>query len=1322
MTTHSDSAPDPSARLAALEQALPGCLLADRHRVARKLVRLRKDLQRASRNERDLSGHAGRLAALERACAMSRAIVTARTALAPELVWPDALPIAACRTQLAELLAAHQVLVVSGATGSGKSTQLPKLCLAAGRGIVGRIGHTQPRRIAARAIAERIAVETATLPGALVGHSVRFDDNLAPTTRIKVMTDGILLNEIHADPWLLQYDTLIIDEVHERTLNIDFLLGYLRRILPRRPDLKIIVTSATFDTATFARFFAGAAVFEVAGRAFPIETRYRPFADDDEERDGYDALIEAIAELDAEARADILVFLPGEREIREAAARVARANLPGTEVLQLFARMSGARQARIFAPGAQRRVVLATNVAETSLTVPRIRHVIDSGLARVSRYSPRRKLQQLPIEKIARANADQRRGRCGREAPGMCIRLYSEADYAARRPTIEPEIQRTHLAGVILKLKALGVDDIGHFPFVERPAERLLKDAYSVLQEIGALDANRAVSTLGRMLIAYPVDPRLARVLVAAADLGCLGELLIVVAALSIVDPRERPHDLRDAADRAHARFADKRSDFLWFVNAWPFAQEMQTLPLQKQLRRCRRAFLSAARLKEWVELHAYLERLTASAGLDVSAQPGSYRAIHVALITGFPTLIAEWQHDHYSGCRSAAFALHPASTLARRGVKWILAGDVVETARPYARFAARIDPVWVEQAAGHLIKRTYEAPHWDARRGCARVTEIQRLFGLVLQADRVVDLARVDAAHARALMIEHGLVDGELGESPGFLEHNRALVARVQALEARARRRDLVAPRAQLCAFYAHRLPQAIHSRRDLLRWVRGDGGREDLLVMRDADATSDRIGDVPAYLFPDSLEVAGTRCAVDYRFEPGHPRDGISVAVPQVLLPRLDAAAFDRLVPGLTSAKVEQLLRSLPKAERRRFSPLREFAMAATEAIAESALALPDALAAALATMTGAAVDAGLFDESRLPDHLRCNVDLIDEHGAIVASGRDLDVLRHGRGAAAQSARAAIDWGLGGYSEGGWTFADLPAMVETAVGASVIRGFPALADCGDRVELCVYDNAEQAARMHQGGVARLLLLGAARELRQLERTLPDLREMALLGVLFGYRSDPVRYLAQACAQRWAAADGEIRTADRFAARTRQFTQAFVAEIATAAARLHALLTRGAALRRRLDDPTLGLPGATRADLALQLGELLGPAVIPQIDRDGAPRHDRYLAAIERRLVRVSANPGKDLQKLEQIAPLWQRFLVAVPLQDAERESALEGVRTLFEEFRISLFAPELGTACKVSVARLSAALDTLDGAPHEVRRAAVTGRRAAVTGPGLQ
>ncbi|MEQ8662091.1 MAG: ATP-dependent RNA helicase HrpA, partial [Gammaproteobacteria bacterium] len=1118
----SDPPRDDTARraaLAALRTDLAGCLLIDRQRLARRAARLARELGRAA-NAAGRAGFDARLARLEDACTRSRAVRAARAALTYTAHWPAELPITAHREALMALLERHQVVVVSGATGSGKSTQLPKLCLAAGRGVDGRIGHTQPRRIAARAIARRLAEETATAPGSLAGHCVRFDDAVAPGTRVKVMTDGILLNEIHDDTRLEQYDTLIIDEVHERTLNIDFLLGYLKRLLPKRPDLKLVITSATLDTEAFARFFAGCGCFGIPGRGHPIETRYRPLDDDEEPRELDVAIAEAVAELDAHERGDVLIFLPGEREIREVGDYLRKRADAATEVLQLYARLSAVRQARIFTPGPARRLILATNVAETSLTVPRVRHVIDSGLARVSRYSPRRKLQQLPVEPIARANADQRRGRCGREAPGVCIRLYSEADYAARRAATEPEILRTNLAGVILRMKALDISDINHFPFLERPAERLIKDAYGVLQEIGALDDERAVTPLGRQLIAFPVDPRLGRVLLAAAAQGCLAEALVIAAGLSISDPRERPHEHREAADRAHERYADKRSDFLWFVAAFPFARELQAQPFNRQLRRCRRQFLAAVRMREWVELHDQLARVARQAGLVANAEPAPYRAVHLALIAGFPSAVAEWQEDHYLGCRNTSFVLHPASTLYKRGMKWILAGDIVETARPYARLAARIDPAWVDHVAPHLIKRTYDAPHWDVRLGCARVTEIQRLFGLVLHADRLVELARVDAAQARELFIDGGLVEGALdvdgGALPEFLRHNRALVARVQALEARARRRDLVAPPQRLREFYAARLPDTVCTRRGLRRWLRSDPRHAELLCMGETDATSEQLLSVPAYLFPDTLDIAGTPCPLTYRFEPGDARDGVSVRVPLVLLPRLAPHHVDRLVPGLLSEKIEQLLRNLPKSERRRFSPLRQFAMAATEAVGSTGGALADALAAALADMTGAQVAAQLFDESRLPAHLRMRIELVDEHGSVTAAGRDLEALRAGRGDAAAAAAERVEWGLAGRSHGTWCFGVIPAMVDAAVGDTRVRGYPALVDCGDAVELGVFDRPEQAAQAQRDGLARLLLLGSARELRYLERGIPEGGEIALLAALFGYRGAPHGYLAE--------------------------------------------------------------------------------------------------------------------------------------------------------------------------------------------------------------
>jgi len=1286
------------ARLDALRGALAECLLRDRNRLGKRVKRLAREL-RAGPDADGAGRFEARLARLEAACARSREVRAARAAVVFEDRWPAALPISAHRDALAALLERHQVIVVSGATGSGKSTQLPKLCLAAGRGIDGRIGHTQPRRIAARAIARRLAEETATPPGRLAGHCVRFDDAVAAATRVKVMTDGILLNEIHDDPRLEQYDTLIIDEVHERTLNIDFLLGYLKRLLPRRPDLKLIITSATLDTDAFVRFFDDSASLDIAGRSYPIETRYRPLERDDEARELEAAVFDALAELDQDERADTLVFLPGEREIREVGDYLRKRVDDGTELLQLFARIGAARQARIFTPGAARRVILATNVAETSLTVPRVRHVIDSGLARVSRYSPRRKLQQLPIEKIARANADQRRGRCGREAPGICIRLYAESDYHARRAATEPEILRTNLAGVILRMKTLGITDINHFPFVERPAERLIKDAYGILQEIGALDDERGLTALGRKLTAFPVDPRLARVLLAGAEQGCLAEALVIAAGLSISDPRERPHEQREAADRAHAAYADKRSDFLWFVGAFPLARELQGQAHNKQLRRCRRQFLSAARMREWVELHDQLAAVAAQNGLAANPRPAGYKAVHLALIAGFPSAVAEWQGDHYLGCRNVSFALHPSSILNRRGVKWILAGDLVETARPYARLGARVDPVWVERTASHLIKRSYDAPHWDARLGCARVTEIQRLFGLVLHADRLVELARVDHAQARELFIDAGLVDGALefesAAMPEFLRHNRALVARVLELEARSRRRDLVASPARLRAFYDARLPDTIASRRALKRWLRSDPRHAERLFMNEADATSDQLVSVPAYLFPDTLDVAGTACPLTYRFAPGELDDGVSMRVPLVLLPRLRPRHVDRLVPGLLSEKIEQLLRNLPKSERRRFSPLRQFAMAATEAVAGSDGALAPALADALTQMTGAEVSAAMFDESRLPAHLRMHIEVVDEHGTVVAAGRDLEALRAGRGEEARAAVERVEWGLAGRSRGAWSFGVLPETIDAEVGSDRVRGFPALVDCGDAVELGVFDHPEQAAQAHCQGLARLLLLGASRELRQLERGIAEGGEIALLAALFGYQGTPLGYLAEATARRWAREHVTVRDAAAYARLAGAFAGAVGPAVTQAASRLHQLFRRGAALRRRLDAGAGEIPAAAIEDMGSQLGELLGPAVVARIVADGAPRHDRYLDAIERRIERVCANPGKDLKKLEQLSPLWQRFLASAPAITAE--DALGELRALLEEYRISLFAPELGTARKVSAGQLEQELDEL-------------------------
>ena len=1276
-----------------LEAELGQCLLLDQRRLASGIQALRRKLR--SRGRRLRPGYVERaLRQLRDQLAGSRLVREARAALTMRLEFPPQLVFSAHADAIAALIERHQVVIVSGETGCGKSTQLPKLCLRLGRGIAGRIGHTQPRRIAARAIARRLAEETATPPGLLVGHCVRFDDNLEPVARVKLMTDGILLNEIHQDPYLEQYDALIIDEVHERSLNVDFLIGYLKQVLAARPDLKLILTSATIDAGVFERFFDDAASYVIPDRSHPIEIRYRPpRVDDEDEIDIDEAIVEAVRELDAEAHGDVLVFLPGEREIRAAAQRIGRAHFENTDIFTLYARLSTARQARIFEPGPRRRLILATNVAETSLTVPRVRHVIDTGLARISRYSPRRKLQQLPVEKIPQANADQRSGRCGRESAGICIRLYSEDDFLARRPRIEPEIQRTNLAGVVLKLKAMGVTDVESFAFAEPPSVRLIKDAYLVLQEIGALDGERALTVLGAQLARFPLDPRLARVLDAGNKLGCLSECLVIVAALSIADPRERPHEARDAADRAHAAFADKRSDFMWFLRAWPFARELRMLPGKKQQRVCRRRFLSAARMAEWVQLHETLAKLARDAGLAPNPLPATYKAIQTALAAGFLSQIGEWQLDHYGGCRNASFQLHPSSVLARRAAPWVVAAEVIETRERYARTAARIEPQWLEQVGSHLIKRSYEAPHWDVRRGCVRATEIQRLYGLTISHARLIDYARIDPPSARAIFIETGLLDGELGEEPEFLIHNRALLSAIRTLEARVRRRDLLVGRAELQAFYAQRLPISIATRRDLLAWLREDAGRMASLCMSEREVTTAQFGTVQAWLFPDHVSVGGTDCALEYRFEPGHARDGLSLRLPLVLLPRLRVTSLDRLVPGMLSEKIAALLRAQPKARRRLVSPIREFAMASVEALGQEIGPLATALASVLMRMTGVPWSPSAFDDRQLAPHLRALVILVDEGGAVLEETRDIPSLLGMRSAEAVIERAAVAWGLGGRSREGWRFDTLALQVETVVGDTPLTGFPALWDGEDWVELRVMDDADDAHVAHLRGVARLLMLDSGSIIRHLQRDFARARELGLLAALFGHRQSPFAALVLGAARRHLKHHAAPRTAAAYLALRTGFHRLLADDIMNTAAILTSQLQRAARLRTAL----AGVPATARSDLEAQLALLVGPPAMDHLDSAGLARVARSLDAITRRLERVASNPGKDLQKLEMVEPLARRLSVLVT-QRGELTAALRVVQLMLEDYRTRVFAPELGVTTRVVTTDIDSALAAIE------------------------
>ncbi|MGH9041454.1 MAG: ATP-dependent RNA helicase HrpA, partial [Acidimicrobiia bacterium] len=924
------------------------------------------------------------------------------------LRYPPELPITARKDEILATIADHQVVIVAGETGSGKSTQLPKMCLELGRGQERqRIGHTQPRRLAARTIAERIASEMGGEVGGVVGYAVRFTDRVGDGTRIKVMTDGILLAEIQRDRNLRRYDTLIIDEAHERSLNIDFLLGYLKELLPRRPDLKVVVTSATIDTERFSAHFDGAPVVEVSGRTYPVEVRYRPL---DEDTDQAEAICDAVAELSREGPGDILVFLSGEREIRDAADALTAAGLTATEILPLYARLSAAEQHRVFqpprlssgtprAPG--RRVVLATNVAETSLTVPGIRYVVDPGTARISRYNRRTKVQRLPIEAVSQASADQRAGRCGRVAPGICLRLYAEEDYAARPEFTEPEILRTNLASVILQMEALGLGDLARFPFVEAPDARNIKDGVALLEELGALDPSertpgKRLTKLGRRLAQLPLDPRLGRMVLEADVVGCVHEVMVIAAALAIQDPRERPADHQQAADELHARFAGGDSDFLAFLRLWDHLAEQQDALSSNQFRKqCRREFLNYLRIREWQDIYGQLRQVTRSLEIRVNSQPGDPDRIHQALLAGLLSHIGvrEGTTRDYQGARGARFAIAPGSSLFKASPRWVMAAELVETNRLWARVAARIQPEWAERLGGHLVRRSYSEPHWDAERGEAMAYERVALYGLPIVTARRIGYGRVDAPVARDLFIRHALVEGDWRTHHRFVAHNRALVEEVETLEARARRRDLLVDEESLVAFYDGRIPDEVRSARHFDRWWKETRATDPDRLNFSLELLLDpAAGPFDPAAYPETWTVDGATLALAYEFDPVSEWDGVTVDVPLPALDRLDAAGFDWQIPGWRLELVTALIRSLPKSLRRNLVPAADHARAFLAEAGPGDGALLPVLARALSRMSGERVSPDDFDPERVPTHLRMTFRVADEAGRTLAAGRDV------------------------------------------------------------------------------------------------------------------------------------------------------------------------------------------------------------------------------------------------------------------------------------------------------------------------------------------
>ncbi|MCX8085265.1 MAG: ATP-dependent RNA helicase HrpA [Rhodocyclaceae bacterium] len=1230
----------------------------------------------------------------------------ARRAALPPISFDENLPVNLRRAEIAQAIAQHPVVVVCGETGSGKTTQLPKICLDIGRGLKGYIGHTQPRRIAARATASRIAQELKSELGRYVGYKIRFTDRTSPESFIKLMTDGILLAETQNDPLLKAYDTLIIDEAHERSLNIDFLLGYLKSVLARRHDLKLIITSATLDAERFSKHFDDAPVIEVSGRLYPIEIRYRPF-DEKKDVDLNDAIVEALEEAHRTGPGDVLVFLPGEREIREAAEALRKHHSPGLEILPLYARQSAEEQARVFAPHQGRRVVLATNVAETSLTVPGIRYVIDTGLARIKRYSPRNKVEQLQVEAISQAAANQRAGRCGRVSAGVCFRLYSEEDFQKRPRYTDPEILRSSLAGVILRMKSLRLGDVEEFPFLERPAPRMIADGYQLLAELGALDeATKELTPIGRELAKLPLDPKIGRMLIAARDFGCLKEMLVIASALSVQDPRERPQEQAAAADQAHAKWKDEKSEFLSYLKLWAAADEVwrhQSSSKQKQW--CRQNFLHWLRMREWRDVHGQLMTLAHEHGWKENQVAASYEAIHKALLTGLLGhigLINE-EDKNYLGARGIKFWIHPSSSLAKKAGRWIVAAELVETSRLFARCIAKIEPEWLEEVGAHLIRRYVYEPHWEKNAGQVVAYERVTLHGLTLHAKRRIHFGPKDPKLAREIMIRGALVEGQVTDEWlkkwKFLQHYQRLKAEIERLEHKARRPDVLVDDALVFAFFDARIPPGIYSLAAFDHWRR-EAERENpqLLFLEKDQLMRHEAAGITTAAFPPYFEHRGQKFKLSYKHDPGAADDGVTLALPLAALNQLPATRLEWLVPGLLKEKVVALLKTLPQKYRHRVQPLEAFAEDFCALEHDRDEPLVKALTRAIEERIALKLPLDALRPGELPAHLSMNYRLLDEHGATLAMSRNLAELRARFGERVAQAFAAAEVAKVGAGETApsaqkstaWTFGTLPELVEVEVGGRSVIGFAALVDAGDGVRLSAFDTEEKAAAEHRKGLARLFALQLKPQVQAIEK-LPELRAMALQFMPFGSEKELKEQLVAATLERTCLMAPLPTDEASFDAR-REAAKGRVLLVAQEIVRLLGqILAEYGALQKKLAPVQKTFP-QVHADIAAQLAEILPKRFLIETPWERLQHLPRYLKAASLRLDKLRNDPARDerlMKEWQALAQPWAREWHAMK-KAGQTDPFLQEFRWLLEELRVALFAQELKTPSPVSVKRL--------------------------------
>ncbi|ELJ8790537.1 ATP-dependent RNA helicase HrpA [Vibrio cholerae] len=1299
-----DSAAQPKANSAAsLKKALGECLIKDRFRFSKRIDGASKIKNESARN--------AVFDEIALDIAQSMMVVEQRKQQMPKIEYPALLPVSQKRDDIAQAIAHHQVVIVAGETGSGKTTQLPKICAELGRGKYGLIGHTQPRRLAARSVANRIAEEMETELGGFVGYKVRFTDQISDQTQIKLMTDGILLAEIQNDRFLNQYDTIIIDEAHERSLNIDFILGYLKQLLPRRPDLKVIITSATIDPERFSKHFSNAPIIEVSGRTYPVEVRYRPLVGDDDsesDRDQLEGIFQAVDELCDEGLGDILIFMNGEREIRDTADALSKRNLRDTEIVPLYARLSAGEQNKIFQPHAGRRIVLATNVAETSLTVPGIKYVIDPGTARISRYSYRTKVQRLPIEPISQASANQRKGRCGRTEEGICIRLYSEEDFLSRPEFTDPEILRTNLASVILQMTALGLGDIEAFPFVEAPDKRNIQDGVRLLEELGAIndqikDPKKRLTESGKQLARLPIDPRLARMVLEASKLGCLKEVMIIASALSIQDPRERPSDKQQSADDKHRRFNHEDSDFLTLVNLWHYIGQQQKALTSNQFRRqCKLDYLNYLRVREWQDVYTQLHQSTREMGFKLNYEPGSYHAVHSAILVGLLSHIGmkDQEKNEYHGARNARFNIFPASGLFKKQPKWVMSAELVETSKLWARVVAKIEPDWIEPLAKHLIKRSYSEPHWSKKNAAVMAYEKVMLYGIPIVPKRLVNYGTIDPVLSREIFIRSALVEGDWETKHAFFKQNRALLAEVEELEHKSRRRDILVDDEELFQFYDQRVGTEVVSGRHFDAWWKTASRKTpDLLSFEKEMLFKSDASHITDLDYPNFWHQGNLKLKLSYQFEPGENSDGVTVHIPLPILNQVEPHGFDWQIPGLRHELVVSLIKSLPKTLRKNFVPAPNYADAFLARVTPFEMPLLDAMEKELRRMTGVTVLREDWKLDQLPAHLKITYRAVDHRNRKLNESCDLHELKESLKEKVQETLSQVaDDDIEQRDLHTWSFGELPKVYQQKRGGFEVRAYPALVDKKDSVEIKLFETEQEQLSAMRAGQRRLILLNVPSPIKYLHANLPNKSKLGLYFNPYGKVLDLIDdCIACGVDKLIEERGGMVWEPQAFEALKEHVRAELGDTVVEIAKQVETILTTAYNINKRLKGKVDFTMAFALSDVKAQIEGLIFSGFATECGWKRLPDILRYMRAIERRMEKLPVDPNKDrlhMLKIESVANKYKELLNKIPKGMAIPDNVRE-IRWMLEELRVSYFAQQLGTPYPVSDKRIINAIE---------------------------